>query len=153
MYTMSGKRFHSIFASNFVKFWPWLASIMLATCGTNPEPKQTSKQDWAVIAWIFLSNCFEWLSLAWKFASLSFGLVRFLSTDVSQVSVVMHLRCDGVFNYLVEWLTQSCCFTACLQCQCSLPGLAWLMTSRRYGSWRQPQVTSMICEPRARAQL
>jgi len=35
----------------------------------------------------FLSNSFEWLSLAWKFASLSSGSLRFLSINVSQGSV------------------------------------------------------------------
>jgi len=47
----------------------------------------------------FLSNCFEWLSLTWKFASLSSGWLSFLCTNISQGSVVMHLRCDGIFIY------------------------------------------------------
>jgi len=51
------------------------------------------------IGLIFLSNCFEWLSLAWKFASISSGSVRFLSMSISECSVASHLRYDGMFNY------------------------------------------------------
>ena len=39
------------------------------------------------------------LRLEWKFASLSSGSVRFLSTYISQGSVATHLRCGGMFNY------------------------------------------------------
>jgi len=49
----------------------------------------------------FFSNCFEWLSLAWQFASLSSRAWRYLSTNVSQGNVATRLRCDGIFN---------CCF-------------------------------------------
>jgi len=38
-------------------------------------------------------------SIACKFASLSFGLFQFLSTNISQGSVATHLRCGGIFNY------------------------------------------------------
>jgi len=38
-------------------------------------------------------------SLAWKFASLSSGSLRFLSINISQGSVVTRLRCGGVLHY------------------------------------------------------
>jgi len=46
-----------------------------------------------------LSNCLKWQSPPWKLASLSFGLLGFLSTNISQGSVSTHLRCSGVFNF------------------------------------------------------
>jgi len=46
-----------------------------------------SKNDADIILRIFCSNCFEWLSLAWEFTSLSSGAQRFLSTNISQGSV------------------------------------------------------------------
>ena len=36
-----------------------------------------------VTGWILFSNCLEWLSLARRFASLSYGSFRFLSTSIS----------------------------------------------------------------------
>jgi len=48
---------------------------------------------------IFFINCFEWLSLAWEFASLRSGARQFLSTNISQGSVATRLRCGGIFNY------------------------------------------------------
>ena len=47
--------------------------------------------------WTFLSNCFEWLSLAWKFASLTFESLRFLSKNVFRNSLATHLRYGGIF--------------------------------------------------------
>jgi len=38
---------------------------------------------------------FQWLSLAWKFASLSFGSLRFMITNISQSSVATRLRYGG----------------------------------------------------------
>jgi len=43
--------------------------------------------------------CFEWLSLAWKFASLCSESLQFLSTNISQGSVATYLMCGGIFNY------------------------------------------------------
>ena len=57
------------------------------------------QNDANVTGWIFLSNCFEWLSPACKSASLSSGSLRFLNTNCSQGSPSTHLRYGGVFNY------------------------------------------------------
>ena len=46
-----------------------------------------------------LGNYFEWLNLAWKFASLSSGSLRFFSTDISQGSVATRFRRGGIINY------------------------------------------------------
>ena len=55
------------------------------------------------------SNSFEWLGLAWQFASLSFGAWQFLhfSIIISQGSVETHLRFRDivVFNYFFPELT------------------------------------------------
>jgi len=49
---------------------------------------------------MFLSNCFEWLSLAWEFASVSSAWVTVIfSTSIAQGSVVTRLKCGGIFNY------------------------------------------------------
>jgi len=47
----------------------------------------------------YFSNCFERLSPAWQFTSLNSGDWQFLHINVSQVSVVMRLRCARIFNY------------------------------------------------------
>ena len=52
-----------------------------------------------IIGEIFLSKCCEWQSFIRKFASVSFGSLRFFSTNISQGSVVAHLRCGGIYNY------------------------------------------------------
>jgi len=57
-----------------------------------------NKNDANVIGSIFLSNCFEWQSLA----SLSFGSLRFLRTTISQSSVATCLRCGRIFNYCLS---------------------------------------------------
>jgi len=57
------------------------------------------QNDANIIRWIFLSNWFEWLSLAWEFAAHRCGAWQFLSTSISQGSVAMCLRCGGIFNY------------------------------------------------------
>jgi len=46
----------------------------------------------------FFNNCFEWLSLAWQLASLSFERDNFLNIDISQGSVATQLRCGRTFN-------------------------------------------------------
>jgi len=53
------------------------------------------QNDADIIQWIFWSNCFEWLRVARQFASLSSraAACRFLSTNISQGSVVKRLRC------------------------------------------------------------
>jgi len=46
-----------------------------------------------------LSNCFEWLSFAQKFASLcSAGSLPFLSINISEGSVATPFRCGGIVN-------------------------------------------------------
>jgi len=58
-----------------------------------------NKSDANVIGWIFLSNFFEWQSLAWKCTSLRVGSLQFLSTNNSQASVATHLRCGRISIY------------------------------------------------------
>jgi len=50
---------------------------------------------------IFLSNCFEWLSLVWKFASVSYWVIAILNTNISQGSV------DA---FEVWWDISYCCY-------------------------------------------
>jgi len=38
-------------------------------------------------------------SISWKFASVSSGSLRFLSTNFSQGSVATRLQCGGTINY------------------------------------------------------
>ena len=47
------------------------------------------------------SNCFEWLSFAWQFTSLTTGAWPFLSTNISQGNVAMLLRSGEIFYYRV----------------------------------------------------
>ena len=47
----------------------------------------------------FQQQCFEWLSLARRFVSLSCGSLRFLNTTVSQGSVATRLVCGGMLNH------------------------------------------------------
>ena len=58
----------------------------------------SEQNDANITGWIFLSNCFEWLRRAWKFASLRSRSLRFLKKNISRGSVATHLRCGGIFN-------------------------------------------------------
>jgi len=66
----------------------------------------SEQNDANVTGWIFFSNCFQWLKLPCKFASLSYGLLRFFSINVSQGSVATCLRCGGI---LVTALSEIYC--------------------------------------------
>jgi len=52
-----------------------------------------------ITGWIFFSNSFQWLSFPWQCAPLSAEAWPFLSTNISQGSVVTHLRGGGIFYY------------------------------------------------------
>jgi len=43
---------------------------------------------------------FEWLCLAWYFASITYGALRFFEHDISQGNVTTYLRCDRIFKYV-----------------------------------------------------
>jgi len=58
-----------------------------------------NQNDANISGWIFLRNCFQWLSLAWEYASLSSGTQRFLRTNISQSSVATCLTCGEIYNY------------------------------------------------------
>jgi len=58
-----------------------------------------NQNDANISGWIFLRNCFQWLSLAWEYASLSCGTQRFLRTNISQHSVATCLTCGEIYNY------------------------------------------------------
>jgi len=72
LYTVSGKS----------------ATIFLPLAFPNADPRIN-----------ILSNCVKRQSLAWKFASLGFGSLRFLSTNIAQGNVATPLRYDRIFNY------------------------------------------------------
>ena len=46
----------------------------------------------------FDNSFFEWLSLAWQFASITYWTWRFLNIDISQGSVAIYLRCGEMLN-------------------------------------------------------
>jgi len=70
-------------------------------CGHSKYILVSEQNDAIINVRMFLSNCFEWLSLAWKFASLISQSLRFFSKNISQGSVAARLRCGGMFNYYV----------------------------------------------------
>jgi len=67
-----------------------------------------------IIGWIFLSNCFTWQRLAWKFASLSFGSLHF-------AWVVDHEKCIVVTHVCVP----VCLSAATCPHYCTDPDVTW----------------------------
>jgi len=57
----------------------------------------------------YLTLFFQWLSLAWQFASITSEHCGFLNIDISQGSVATQLRRDGIFKYMIccKFITES----------------------------------------------
>ena len=89
---------HDVF---LLGWWICVQSIILqvSRCGHCKYLFVSEQNDVNVIGWMFLSNCFEWPSFPWEFASLRSGSLRFLTTNVLQGSVATRLMCDRTFYY------------------------------------------------------
>jgi len=86
----------SVFLSVAGVYSQWLCGIFW--CGHCKFLFHSEQNDANVTGWIFFSNWFKWL-----FASLSSTAWQFLSINISQGTVVKHLRSGGYWvNALPE---------------------------------------------------